>query len=45
MGGDSSAFQPILALWLFLAASTCERFFDQIETLVEAIASHHRIMR
>src|SRR5882757_388536 len=45
VGCDSRAFQPILALWLFLAASTSERFFDQIETLVEAIATDHRIMR
>ena len=45
VGRDSRTFQPILALWLFLAASTSERLFDQIETLVEAIATHHRIMR
>ena len=45
VGRDSRTFQPILALWLFLAASTGERFFDQIETLVEAIAAHSRIVR
>src|SRR5882757_2394719 len=45
VGCDSRAFQPTLALWLFLAASTNERFFDQIETLVEAVATHRRIMR
>src|SRR5882724_10063874 len=45
VGCDSRAFYPILALWLFLAASTSERFFDQIETLVEAVATHRRIMR
>src|SRR5258705_9344278 len=45
VGCDSRAFQPILVLWLFLTASTSKRFFDQIETLVEAIATHHCIMR
>src|SRR6266403_1850568 len=44
VGCDARAFQPSFALWLLLATPAGERFFDQIETLVEAIATHRRIM-
>ena len=45
MDGDSRAFQPFVAVGLFLAPAACERFFDEIEALVQPIAADHAVVR
>src|SRR5689334_9191283 len=45
MSGDSRAFQPILIVWFFFASAAGKCLFDKLETLIEAIAADHGVVR